>query len=91
VIDVRRNDERNRYEIVVDEQLVGIAEYDVDGDTMVFPHTVINGNMRGQGFGDQLVQAALDDVRARGQRVRPLCWFVDQFIREHEEYADLVA
>ena len=90
-IEVRNNEDRNRYELVLDEQLVGIADYRVDGDTVVFPHTEITPSLRGQGLGEQLVRGALDDVRSRGAKVQPLCWFVREFIDLNTEYADLKA
>lgn len=90
-IDVRRNDERSRYEARVDDRLVAIADFRVAGDTVVFPHTEVVPDMRGQGVGQELVRAALDDVRSGGRRVRALCWYVRQFLEEHEEYGDLVA
>ncbi len=88
-LDVHDNKERSRYELVVDDEVVGVAEYHLDGDTLVFPHTVIAPKMRGRGLGEQLVRGALDDVRIRGAKVRPLCWFVDDFIRDNQAYADL--
>ena len=90
-MEVRRNDDRSRYELVVDERLIGIADYYVDGDTVVIPHTEITPPLRGQGYGEQLVRGALDDVRSRQAKVRPLCWFVRDFIDANPEYADLAA
>ncbi|MEY2397406.1 MAG: uncharacterized protein QOJ00_580 [Actinomycetota bacterium] len=87
--EVRDNEDMGRYELVVDDALVGIADYRVDGDTLVFPHTEIDPGRRGQGLGDELVRGALDDVRRRGAKVRPQCWFVRDFIDENPEYADL--
>ena len=46
---------------------------------------------RNQGLGHQLVQGALDDVRRKGAKVVPYCWFVAEFIAENPEYADLRA
>jgi predicted GNAT family acetyltransferase len=40
--------------------------------------------------GSQLVRGALDDLRARGLRVVPLCPFVAAYLRRHPEDADLV-
>lgn len=88
--DVRRNDEAGRYELWLNGVVVGIADYTGEG-TLTFPHTEISRSLRGQGLGDVLVRAALDDVRARGEKVRPACWFVDDFIRQHPDYADLRA
>ena len=89
--EVHNNRAQSRYELMIDDELVGIAEYRVVGDVVVFPHTEIERSRRGQGFGAQLVQYALDDVRATGRRVRPQCWYVAEFIAEHPEYADLAS
>ena len=90
-IEVRNNVARSRYELAIDDQLVGIADYRVVGDVVVFPHTEIERTRRGQGLGAQLVQYALDDVRATNRRVEPQCWYVAEFIAEHPEYADLAS
>jgi hypothetical protein len=58
---------------------------------VIFPHTVIEPSMRGQGLGARLVQGALDDVRASGRRIEPRCWYVARFVDEHPEYQDLLA
>lgn len=58
---------------------------------LAFPHTEIVSARRKQGLGAQLVQGALDDVRRKGAKVVPVCWFVAEFIEEHPEYADLRA
>jgi predicted GNAT family acetyltransferase len=81
----------SRYELFLDGVMVGFADYHVDHHTVIFPHTVIEPSLRGQGLGARLVQGALDDVRASGRRVEPRCWYVDQFVREHPDYQDLLA
>ena len=55
-----------------------------------FHHTVIDPEFRGQGLSKSLIQAALDDTRAAGDKVRPLCSAVAGFIEKHPEYRDLV-
>ena len=88
---VRNNPARLRYEILLDDRVVGIADYEVVGDTVVFPHTEIELPLRGQGLGAQLVRHALDDVRRTGGKVVAHCWYVAEFIADHPEYADLAA
>jgi predicted GNAT family acetyltransferase len=90
-LEVRDNEQQRRYEIVQDGRVIGIADYQVSGDAVVFPHTEIDSSLRGQGFGAVLVRGALDDVRRQGKRVVPQCWYVAQFIDEHPDYADLLA
>jgi predicted GNAT family acetyltransferase len=40
--------------------------------------------------GSALARGALDDVRAAGGRIAPLCPFIAGYIRRHGEYADLI-
>lgn len=89
--EVRKNEAAGRYEIHVDGELAGIADYSVDGDVVVFPHTEIDSSRRGQGLGAVLVQGALDDVRSQGKTIVPACWYVAQFVDENPDYKDLVA
>jgi predicted GNAT family acetyltransferase len=45
---------------------------------------------RRKGLGNELVRGALDDLRARGLKVVPVCPFVGAYIRRHPAYADLL-
>ena len=89
--DVRRNDDEGQYEIWVDGESVGFTQFRVrDDGVLVFPHTVIDEDQRGKGLGGQLIGAALDDVRSRGERIVAECEAARGFVDEHQEYADLV-
>ena len=79
-----------RYLITVDGRDAGYADY-IQGDGVRdFHHTVIDPEFRGQGLSKPLIQAALHDTRAAGDKVRPLCSAVAGFIEKHPEYRDLV-
>ena len=88
---VVRNDELSRYDIVVDDTVVGHADYRIEGSRQVFVHTEIDPEYRGRDLAEQLVRAALDDARDNEMTIEPRCPFVAQFIDEHPEYRDLVA
>ncbi len=83
--------EQNRYEIRDGDRLLGIADYDRRGDQVRFTHTEVDPSAGESGLGSTLVRAALDDVRAKGGSVVPLCSFVRGWIGKHPDYADLVA
>lgn len=87
---VRDNPERQRFEMDTSAGLA-VAEYRRDGDTLIVFHTEVPPALRGQGMGDKLVRGVLDEVRRRGLKVAPRCWFVRGFIDDNAEYRDLVA
>lgn len=90
VTEMADNAARSRYEVTLDGTLAGFAQYRDMDKTRVFTHTEVFPEFSGNGLGSQLIRFALDDVRARGLSLVALCTFVDEFIREHDEYADLV-
>ncbi|MGH3715569.1 MAG: GNAT family N-acetyltransferase [Micromonosporaceae bacterium] len=87
---VRNNPERHRYEVSVDGTVAGFAAYRTRPGIVIFTHTEIEPAYEGQGLGTKLARAALDDVRANGLELLPLCPFIAGYIERHPEYADLV-
>jgi predicted GNAT family acetyltransferase len=88
---VTDNSERSRYEIEVDGTLAGWIAYRAREGVVTMVHTEVEPEWEGRGVGAELVRGALDDVRVRGLKVRPLCPFVAAYIERHPEYQDLVA
>lgn len=82
--------DRQRYAARLDGQLAGIIAYAVEGAVVRMVHTEVPAAYEGQGIAGRLVRYALDDTRQRGRRVRPLCPYVDAWIKRHPDYADLV-
>ncbi len=87
---VTHNDDRNRYELSVDGK-VAVSEYNRLTKAVMFTHTEVPEALEGQDVGSALARGALDDVRAQGLKVIPLCPFIAAFIRRHPEYLDLVS
>lgn len=88
--EIRRNDAEHRYEAWLEGGPVGYAVYREEPGRTVFLHTEVADEVEGRGVGGALVRGALEDVRARGQRVVPLCPFVAAYIKRHRDYHDLV-
>jgi predicted GNAT family acetyltransferase len=89
---IQRNDARSRYEMVVDGAVIGLLDYRLSrGRRQVFTHTEVDDAHQGRGLAERLVRFALDDARRSGRTVVAECPYVEKFIDEHPEYADLRA
>jgi hypothetical protein len=83
----------HQYRLLKDGEVVSLADYrpDRDGTTLEFHHTFTTPAHRGNGYAALLVGQALADVQAAGRKVVPTCWFVDEYLGLHPEFADLRA
>lgn len=86
-----RNDDEARYEGRVDGELVATVDFVLRGDTVLVTHTGTKMEWRGRGIAAQLTTWALDDIRAQGRRLSPLCPYTARFIDSHPGYEDLLA
>src|SRR3954447_18150152 len=87
---VHDNPARRRYEKEIDGKTAMIV-YRLHGDTITFTHTEVPPEFEGRGIAARMAHFALEDARARGLRVVPLCPYVAAYIRRHPEYQPLVA
>ena len=87
---VRDNSDESRYELLLDGEVVGEIRYRRRPDAISLVHTEVAAAVEGRGLGAQLVESALNDLRARGEKIVPICPFVSAYLRRHPEYADLV-
>jgi predicted GNAT family acetyltransferase len=88
--EVIHNEDMQRYEILLDGEKVGHADYKVDRDVLVFDHTEVDPALQGKNLAGILMRESLDDVRARGLKMRPVCSYVVKFVERYDEYADLL-
>ena len=89
LINVRRNEAGHRFEAEIDG-LLAVADYEMQGDTMVLTHTFIPAALRGRGMAEKLVRAALEHARTEKRRVVPACSYAATFIERHPEYQSLI-
>jgi predicted GNAT family acetyltransferase len=85
------NPTEHRYEAWLDGRVVGVSEYDLAVDRIVFVHTEVDPSVEGLGIGSRLAAGALDDVRRRGLKLVAECPFIAAWLKRHRDYADLVA
>ena len=88
---VSRNYALSRFDIHVDGELAGFADYKLHDQTIVFPHTEIDPKFGGKGLGTTLIEYALNEVAKENLSVEPVCPFVSKYIGKNpENYLHLV-
>ncbi|WP_244967655.1 GNAT family N-acetyltransferase [Tsukamurella tyrosinosolvens] len=87
---VARNDAEGRYDITVDGELAGFTVFIDRGEQRIFPHTELDEEFSGRGLSGILVHDALEDTRAAGKRVVPVCPLVKRYVSKHPEVQDIV-
>ena len=88
---VRDRPTEGLYELLLDGTRAGVIHYLPTRGAVVLVHTEVAPELEGKGLGGRLVAGALEDIRARGLRLVPVCPFVTSYLRRHPEYGDLVA
>ena len=84
-MEITNNLAESRYEIFIEGELAGFADYKVIEDTVTFPHTEVDPAFGGRGVGSALVEFALNDVATLGKFVAPVCPFVSKAIAKNPD------
>ena len=83
------NTELNRFEVHVDGH-IAFENYERFDGGVAYVLTKVPDELGGRGIGSFLIKYILDDARAKGLKVKPVCPFVQKYIDKHPEYQDLV-
>jgi predicted GNAT family acetyltransferase len=91
-ITVTDSAERERFE-AHDEggALLGVLTYQLTGGIIAYTHTRVEPEHEGHGVGSVLARTAMDDARAKGRTVVPICPFLGTWLDEHHEYDAILA
>jgi predicted GNAT family acetyltransferase len=80
----------SRFELTIGDA-IAFVDYRRAGAVLVLTHAEVPPQLEGRGVGSRLVQAVLELLRARGERVVPRCPFIARYIERHPQYQDLLA
>lgn len=81
---------QNRYLFTRDGDQVGLTDYVLHGNAIHILHTEVDPTLRGQGLGDEMIRAVLDQIRTETDlRVVAECPFVIDWLEDHPEYHEL--
>ena len=82
---------KGRYFTTAPNGEVAESTYSKLGETtIIIDHTGVPDAFRGQGVGLKLVTRAVEDARAAGKKIIPLCPFAAAQFKRHPEWADVL-
>lgn len=73
------------FEATRDGLSLGFLQYAIYADHVDAVETQVDPAMRGQGIGAQLVAALAEYATEMGFKIKPTCWYVDQWLTEHPD------
>jgi len=85
------NPDARRYELLVDGELIGTADYAVRGDSVAITRVYTRPTHRGQGLAFLTTEYAVDRIVADGRKVLPVCWVAERWFEAHPERAAALA
>lgn len=88
-LDIHHDATAGRFTAEVDGQRCE-ADYQLRSGVMHLVHTGVPPALQGQGIAAALVQQALAEARRQDWQVRPVCSYVQTYMRRHPETQDLL-
>lgn len=87
---IARNAEASRFDLVHDGATIGTLTYSYEGDATRLDHIVIEEAFSGQGLAADFTEAVLTQLRENQEAVIPRCPYVRGYILKHPQWRDLV-
>jgi hypothetical protein len=87
---VSRESDPDRFEIAVDGDVAGFAQFVDHEGHRIFFHTEVGEHYAGRGVASTLVAQALEATRREGMRIVAVCPYVKKYVNTHEDWASSV-
>lgn len=84
------NKAKKRFELEVSGQ-IAFVEYILAQNKIFLTHTEVPKSLSGQGIGSNIVLQVLQNIENMDLKIVPLCPFVAQYIKNHQEWKHLVS
>lgn len=89
-METTHNPDANRFEIILDDNHIAVADYRLEGNRMYLTHTVVPKEFEGRGIAGKLAKAAFEHIRKENLRAVPVCSYMEVYAKRHPEYQSLV-
>ena len=83
---------KGKFYIEENDKQLALMTYKKSGeDTITIDHTEVDSNFRGEGLGEDLVEAGVKFARENHLKIIPACPFAKKVIDEKPEFRDVLA
>ena len=89
-MEVVNNKKQFQFQVTLPDGEVAVLQYRWLKGSMVLMHTLVPASGRGKGVGAVLVKYVLDYARSHHLKIIIYCPFVEQYVKKHPEYNDLI-
>ena len=83
-------DTKGRYSVVIDGAEAELTYSIASPTLLIADHTYVPDALRGTGTGVLLAQRLVENARAQGAKIIPLCPFVKAQASKHPDWADVI-
>lgn len=89
--DIRREEgeSKGRYVLRLDGHEAVMTYSRLGAASIIIDHTAVPEALKGRGAGRALVQRGVEDARAEGRKIVPLCPFAKAQIARHPDWQDV--
>ena len=90
--DIRREEgeSKGRYVLRLDGHEAVMTYSRLGAASIIIDHTEVPEALKGRGAGRALVQRGVEDARAEGRKIGPLCPFAKAQIARHPDWQDVL-
>ena len=75
----------NSFDMTVDGRPAGYLSYAIEDGSLLIEYVEVDRSHRGQGLGEQLVDAAVAWANENGHKVVPICGFAKTVLRRRQK------
>jgi len=87
--DIHNNAGAHRYELGVAGE-TAVVIYNLSGQNLMITETLVPPALEGQGVASRMARHVVEDARARGLVILPVCPFFSAWLQKHPEHAGIV-
>ena len=82
------NRDEQRSEAIIDDEIIGVCEYEIMDNKWAITHTFVDERFKGQGIAKKLVIKIVEESRINGVKIIPVCSYAKKMLEGNEEYKD---